>query len=292
MGGNIIGIMSPGDMGSAIGKLLSNSGLKVLAYLKDRGELTQLRAKESGIQGVNSYDELVGEASLLISVLVPNEATSIAQTIATSIRRTASHPIYVDCNAIAPRTTENIKHIIEKEGCIFVDAGIIGPPPNEHNSPRIYCSGPDTSKFESLADSGLDIRNIGSQIGQASGMKMLYAATTKGAIALWTEVLAASYALELDDALGQELGDSELLKQMRNHIPTMPRRSKRWVGEMEEIANTLESLGMTPRILLGAADVYTKIGESDLGSLTSRDNNPSLENIFQVLLSPFRTKSL
>ena len=65
MGGNIIGIMSPGDMGSAIGKLLSNSGLKVLAYLKDRGELTQLRAKESGIQGVNSYDELVGEASLL-----------------------------------------------------------------------------------------------------------------------------------------------------------------------------------------------------------------------------------
>ena len=41
-----IGIMSPGDMGSAIGKVLSDSGLDVVTCLEGRGQLSRLRARK------------------------------------------------------------------------------------------------------------------------------------------------------------------------------------------------------------------------------------------------------
>src|SRR5205809_736690 len=45
-----VGILSPGDMGAAIGSVLRQSGLDVITCLKDRSQLTRLRAAEAGIQ--------------------------------------------------------------------------------------------------------------------------------------------------------------------------------------------------------------------------------------------------
>jgi hypothetical protein len=54
---------------------------------------------------------------------------------------------------------------------------------------------------------------------------------------------------------------------------------------MEEIAATFEAVGMTPRILLGAADMYTLVGETQLADLTSRDPSPSLDEVLAALQS-------
>ena len=45
----------------------------------------------------------------------------------------------------------------------------------------------------------------------------------------------------------------------------VPPKAHRWVPEMHEIAKTFEGVGMTPRILLGAADMYKMIAETPLG---------------------------
>jgi hypothetical protein len=68
----------------------------------------------------------------------------------------------------------------------------------------------------------------------------------------------------------------------------MPNRARRWVGEMEEIAKTFGDLGMTPKILLGAADMYTLVGETPLADLTSRDPNPSVEEVLDALIARLR----
>ena len=60
---------------------------------------------------------------------------------------------------------------------------------------RIYASGPEADKFAALAEYGLDIRVIGPEIGQASGLKMVYAALTKGTSALALELLDELHAL-------------------------------------------------------------------------------------------------
>jgi len=66
-------------------------------------------------------------------------------------------------------------------------------------------------------------------------------------------------------------------------IPAMPSRARRWVGEMEEIAATFAALGLTPRILEGAADMYRLVGETTLADQTSREPNPSLTRVLDTL---------
>jgi 3-hydroxyisobutyrate dehydrogenase-like beta-hydroxyacid dehydrogenase len=181
-----VGIMSPGDMGSAIGKVLSDAGLNVITCLEGRGNITRLRAQEAGMHDVASLDRLVSESELILSVLVPSQALTMAQSIADSVRRTGRHPAYADLNAIAPQAAKRINTVMTGVGVVFVDAWIIGSPPKAgRSSTWVYCSGPDTTALESLTESGLDVRRVGSDIGQASGLKMVYAASTKGITALW-----------------------------------------------------------------------------------------------------------
>ena len=217
-----VGIISPGDMGAAIAKVVHDEGLDVVASLEGRGDLTRLRAKESGIRDVGSYEELVKQADLLLSVLVPAEAVSIAEHVSASMHATGATPAYADCNAIAPQTVERIAVIVGDAGATFIDSGIIGPPPFKRSPTRIYCSGPDTSALEALKQHGLDIRTIGKGVGQASGMKMVYAASSKGSIALWTELLAASRAMGLEEALEQEFGQLDAVNGCATTSPPCP----------------------------------------------------------------------
>jgi hypothetical protein len=113
---------------------------------------------------------------------------------------------------------------------------------------------------------------------------MVYAASTKGTTALWTELLVAARALGLEKALREEWGPNHpIARHQLTNIPTMPRRARRWAGEMEEIAATFGALGLTPKILEGAADLYRFIGETPLGEQTSREPDPSLETVLQTL---------
>lgn len=281
-----VGIISPGDMGAAIGKVLSDSGLDVITCLEGRSELTRLRAEESGMRNAPSLDRLVSEAELILSVLVPSQALPLAELIAGSVRRTGCHPAYADLNAIAPQTVVRINSVMTDAGVTFIDGGIIGSPPKAGRSnTRIYCSGADTAALESLAEAGLDVRRLGPGIGQASGLKMVYAASTKGITALWTELLVAAKALGLEEALMAEfkLSGANIAEVLKGRIPSMPRRARRWIGEMEEIAATFESVGLTPRMLLGAADMYRLVSQTPLADQTSREPDPTADTVLQVL---------
>ena len=280
-----VGILSPGDMGAGIGTALRQGGLELLTCLEGRSELTRLRAAEAGISLVGDYDELIRQVDVLLSVLVPSEARSMAEDVAGSLRRTGARPVFVECNAIAPQTVREIEGIITAAGSTFVDAGIIGGPPRHAgDDTHFFCSGPDTSAFEALGQHGLHVRVVGSQIGQASGLKMCYAASTKGTTALWTELLVAARALGLEDELRAELGaDNPVARRLLRGIPGMPRRARRWAGEMDEIAATFASLGLTPRILEGAADLYRFIGDTPLADQTSREPDPPLDAILATL---------
>lgn len=281
-----VAILSPGDMGGAIGQVLDAGGLDVLTCLEGRSELTRRRAAEAGFREVPSLDALVRESDVVLSVLVPAEATAVAEAVAAAMRRTGARPAFAECNAIAPHTVLAIERTIRAAGAPFVDAGVIGGPPRAGYSPHIYCSGPDTAYLEAINGRGVDFRVVGTKVGQASGLKMVYAASTKGFTALWTELLTAARALGLQEALFAEFGpDHAPLRQARNSIPSMPRRARRWVGEMEEIAATFQSLGLTPHILEGAADIYRFVGETPLADQTSRDPNPDLETVLEVLAS-------
>ena len=282
-----IGILSPGDMGHTVGDVLRQNGLRVITCLEGRSARTRALAEKSGIIDVPTYPQLVTEATLVLSIMVPAQAMSAAEAIADALRETDTRLTYADCNAIAPQTVRKLGEVITSAGGTFVDASIIGPPPRIPGATRFYASGSELEAFLALNRYGLDVRPLGDEVGLASAIKMCYASLTKGLTALCTELLTAAARLGVSDALTAEfrLSQSALFERMEKGLPSMPPKAKRWIGEMEEISATFEHVGLTPNILAGAADMYRFVGETHLADLPpeARDKFPTLEELIAIL---------
>ena len=253
-----IAIISPGDMGSGIGKVLVQEGYQVLTCLEGRSTLTKELAQKAGFQDTTNLATLLSQADCLISIVPPESALSVAQGIAGQIQSANPGLLYVDCNAIAPQTTIKIGKIIDGAGGRYVDGGIIGSPPERRGLTRVYLSGPDTSELLELHGQNIDFRNLGDEIGAASALKMCYASQTKGTTALWLHTLITAQSLGVLDTLRKEWtsGHPALWGRMEDNIPTVPHRAGRWIGEMKEIALTMEGIGLTPDAFDGAAAMY------------------------------------
>ncbi|MDE0068633.1 MAG: DUF1932 domain-containing protein [Caldilineaceae bacterium] len=284
---NTVGILSPGDMGHTVGQRLREHGLRVIAYLSDRSERTRQLAAKAGIEEVSSYEALVKEADIVLSILVPAQAGAAAQAVAEALNKTGAELLFADCNAIAPQTTRRIGKVVEGAGGRFVDASIIGPPPRREGTTRFYASGTHAEQLARLNEYGLDVPVVSARIGDASAVKMCYAGLTKGLTALCTELLVAAEALGVRRALLEEYRTSQaaMLQRMEGGLPGMPPKSRRWVGEMEEIAATMDSVGLTPKFHEAAADMYRFVGGSSLADRTPEDpEEPTLEEMLQVLV--------
>lgn len=264
----VVAIMSPGQMGHAVGRVLARHGLRVITSLDGRSERTAGLAQAAGIEDVGSLGRVVAEADIILSLLPSASAPLLAEQLAELVPGRDRPLVFVECNALAPQTTRAIAATVAEAGATVVDVGIVGGPPTERRGPKFYLSGPDLDAVQVLGRYGLDLRPIGAEIGQASAMKMCYAALTKGLNALGTELLLAADAHGLRDALFDELQASQpaLLAWLEDAVPGMPPKSRRWVSEMREIAATLEALGLSPGYHLAAADLFNWVGETPLGA--------------------------
>ncbi len=289
-----IGLLSPGDMGHSIGGVLKANGLQVLTCLTGRSERTRALAEKSGFEDTANLDDLVIRSDIVLCVLVPSEASRVAESVAAAVRATNADILYVDCNAISPRTVQGIGEIMLLSGARFADLGIIGPPPRKPGT-RFYTSGPDAAELAVLNDFGMDVRVISDVIGQASGLKMCYGALTKGLQALGTELLVAARLLGLEETLRAEQEESipDVLGWLKNGLSSMPPRAYRWVGEMEEIASCFNDLGLTPNIFMGAADIYRFVAETAVGkeSPESRDMSRDMYGVVAALASELSEKA-
>ena len=291
---NTVGILSPGDMGHTVGNVLRENGLRVITCLHGRSQRTRELAEKAGIVDVPTYAQLVTEADLILSIMVPAQAMSAASAVAVALQQTNTTLTYTDCNAIAPQTVRKLGDVITAVGGTFVDASIIGPPPRTPGATRFYASGPHLDTFSELSNYGLDVRTLGEEIGLASAIKMCYASLTKGLTALCTELLTAASILGVSDALTAEfqLSQSALFERMERGLPSMPPKARRWIGEMEEISATFAHVGLTPNILTGAADMYRFVGDTHLADLPpeARDEFPTLAALIEILAENLKSK--
>ena len=288
---NTVGILSPGDMGHTVGQRLREHGLRVIAYLADRSARTRQLAAKAGIEEVSSYEILVQDADIVLSILVPAQAAAAAQKVAEALNRTGAELLFADCNAIAPQTARRIGEVVEDAGGHFVDASIIGPPPRREGTTRFYASGTQAEELARLGEYGLDVPVVSGRVGDASAVKMCYAGLTKGLTALCTELLVAAEALGVRRALLEEYSTSQasMLQRIEGGLPGMPPKSRRWVGEMEEIAATMASVGLTPKFHEAAAEMYRFVGGTSLADRTPEDpGEPNLEEMLQVLVDDLK----
>lgn len=280
-----IAILSPGDMGHSVGQVLLEGGFDVVTCLTGRSERTRQLASEAGIRDIPVMDDLVRETDLILAILVPDQAIPLAEQVAEALNCTGSQPAYADCNAIAPDTSKQIDQIISDAGGRYIDAGIIGGPPGQDGQPRFYASGPHEDLLKQLDGHGILVRPMGGEVGRASGIKMCYASVTKGTAALHAAVLTTAESLGLSRELLAELAESQGQKlQAMEGIKSLSAKAFRWVGEMEEIAATYKSAGVTPHFHEGAAEIFRMIADSPIGDERPEtvDSSRSLEETVAI----------
>ena len=251
----VIGVLHPGEMGAAIGSVLHSRGHEVLWASSGRGLETAERAGRAGLADAGTVLELTSRSDVVVSVCPPHAAREIARAAA------GFRGLYVDANAISPETARGVCAIVEASGARYVDGGIVGPPPSESVSTRLYLSGRDAGDVADLFDGTTVAAHIVSdQVGAASALKMAYAAWTKGTAALLLAIRAVARDEDVEPAL---------LDEWRESLPDLPDRSSRaarsavakgwrWVGEMEEIASTFVAAGLPGGFHEAAADVFRR----------------------------------
>jgi 3-hydroxyisobutyrate dehydrogenase-like beta-hydroxyacid dehydrogenase len=249
---------------------LTASGVRVLTSLDGRSAASKQRAAEAGMTAAT--DAEIAGVDILLSILPPGEALGLAEKLKPALGASNRKPVFVDCNAVSPQTVGRIAAVIGETGCPFVDGGIVGPPPRVDSSrTKMYVSGPDGKRVGDLNNYGLDVRVMGGKIGDASALKMSYAAFNKGIVALGAIAALAAERAGVGDALRTALAESQpaRLNELTKTIPDMLPKAYRWVAEFEEIAQFAG--GSEAGIFEGIARLYEHIAADLAGSKTESD---------------------
>ena len=252
-----VGILHPGEMGSAIAASAIQSGMNVVWCAQQRSAATASRANALGLKTANSLQELCELCDILISVCPPHAAIEQAkQVIACGFKG-----VYADINAIAPDTVCAMEDSMNNTDIQLVDGGIIGLPPTKPGTTWLYLSGKQAQTVADCFNQGpLETEVLGDQIGQASGLKMCFAANSKGTAALHTAILSAAENMGVRQALEKQwdIYTTGFTEKSQGRIRQVARKAWRFSGEMKEIAATLEANELPRGFFDAAAEIYER----------------------------------
>jgi len=229
-----VGFLGFGEVASTLSKGLLDQGAIVLTCVEGRSPRTVVLAKSAGVELSQTPQEVAESADILLSTVVPAQAVKVAKEVGESVKG-----IYVDLNNVSPTTV--------KEALIYIasgktsDAALMGGIKNGLKTP-IIASGPDADIFAELNHYGMNIEVIGHEIGQASALKMLRSAYTKGVSALLFETLYAAYQMDVDEVLLHYLSQTEgplFQEAATSRLKSSAFHAERRAQEMDEVLEFL-----------------------------------------------------
>jgi 3-hydroxyisobutyrate dehydrogenase-like beta-hydroxyacid dehydrogenase len=236
----IVGLLHPGEMGASVGRALQANGVEVLWASEGRSAATHERART--FRDAGTVPELASEADLILSICPPHAALDVARGVE------GFDGVYVDANAISPMRAQEVAAVHPR----FVDGGIVGGPPDEPGT-KLYLSGTGAASVAVLfVGSNVEPRVV----ADASAMKMAYAAWSKGSAAMLLAIrdVARHFGVEEE----WRLAAPELAERLPQAERSAAAKGWRWVGEMEEIADTFAAAGQPAGFHRAAAEVYRR----------------------------------
>lgn len=253
-----IGILHPGQMGSSVGAAARMGGHSVRWCSAGRSAASRTRAESDGLEEVTTLDALLACSEVLVSVCPPGAADALAA----EVMACGFEGLFVDANAISPATARGVGARVTAGGGSFVDAGIVGPPARGQGRTILYLSGERAAEVAALFEgSPLQTHVVGVEAGQASAVKVAFAAWTKGSSALLLAVRALAEAEGVTDGLlhaWAQLAPDLAARSQGTAAGTAP-KAWRFEGEMLEIAASFEAAGLPGGFHRAAAEVYGRM---------------------------------
>ena len=239
----IVGLLHPGEMGSALGDALVGAGHEVVWASDGRSDAT--RARAGAFRDAGTLEAVADASDVLLSVCPPHAALGVASAARGFVG------LYVDANAVSPVTAREVAAMHPR----FVDGGIVGSPPRRAGTTRLYLSGEEASLVAALYEGTVVDARV---VPDASALKMVYAAWSKGTAALLLAIRDVARADGVWGELQKEWQESapELFDRLASAERSASAKGWRWIGEMEEIAATFAAAGAPPGFHEAAAEVY------------------------------------
>jgi 3-hydroxyisobutyrate dehydrogenase-like beta-hydroxyacid dehydrogenase len=267
-----LGFVGFGEAAFHLAKGLREAGVKqtiafdIHMHTPGLGEKIQARARETKTGLVEFSAALAAGSDVIISAVTADQAVDAAEQ--TTPHLTSRH-IYADLNSVSPRTKQQVGEIISRTGARFVEIAVMGPiPPHLHKTPMLLggASAPEFLAMFSPYAMQLDVVST-DQIGRAAAVKMFRSVIYKGLEALLFEcVLGASqYGAEprVFASLAESFPGIDWKKLADYMIGRVVVHGERRAREMDEVARTLEELGIEP--MMAAATARRMDWAADLG---------------------------
>ena len=260
-----IGVLYPGEMGSAFAKLLAKNGFRVLTTLEGRSLRTRRLCHDAGLSVLDSVGEVLECADIVVSFVPPAAALQVAGKVAVLVKSESRRLLYVDANSISPVTAVKISELLRREHVDFVDASIRGLASQLRQAGVLYLSGARAVDLSDHFGSIMRVKVVGDAPGQASALKMVLSCLPKGLIGLFSETMLFAREMGLlDEAMEicNEFypGVMEVVKRM---LPTYPQHAARRSEELQELEETMSLNGVPPRVLAAVREVTSSLAEVD-----------------------------
>ena len=252
-----LGVLHPGTMGTALAASAARTGARVVWVSEGRSPATAARAENAGLSDLVTLDRLCGESDVILSICPPANAEDVARDVA----RRGFTGLYVDANAISPERMVAIASVLTAGGAGVVDGAVFGPPPWQPGTSRLYLAGEAAPRVAALFAAGpVTPVAIDRPAGSSSALKMAYGSVQKGLTALQALSLSMADGYGVEDLLATEWdrGSPGTTDDIRRRIGVAGPKAWRWVGEMQEIADTAAAAGLPEGFHRAAAEVFER----------------------------------
>lgn len=273
-----VGIVHPGAMGVFVAVSIAHSGYEVCWASEGRSSDTVKWATQFQLRDKGTLIDLCQHCEVLVSVCPPHAALEMAKQVA----ECEYQGIYLDVNAISPQKVQTIRELMQVAGISFVDGGIIGRPDWKKGSTRLYLSGERAKKLQQLFAGGiLQTAVFDGVAGQASALKMCYAAYTKKTTALLASILALAENHQVRHELAARWEEDwpGLYAASQDRIRKSTPKAWRFEGEMGEISQTFAAAGLPDDFHIAASKIFARQEE-----YKNVSEYPDFESIIKKIL--------
>jgi 3-hydroxyisobutyrate dehydrogenase-like beta-hydroxyacid dehydrogenase len=259
-----IGILYPGEMGSSFGKLLCEAGFRVITTVRGRSLRTHRLCHEGGLSVVDSLGEVLERSDVVISLVSPGAALSVARDVAGNIDGFSRRLLYIDANSISPATVIRIADVLRDVTIDFVDASIFGLASQLRQRGTLYLSGSRANELSGQFEPIMRVKVVGDMPGQASALKMIVSGIPKGLSALFLETMLFAQDMHLLNEAIETCDEiyPSIMEVIRRMVPTYPQHAARRCEELQEVEETMLMCGLTPRIVRAVREVTSGLAST------------------------------
>lgn len=257
-----LAIIGFGEVGSAFAEgwgLDATKGIRAYDAKSDdpqHADEMAARYAQFGVQGCASVAEALEGASLVLCAVTADQALEAAEAAS---RHIGAGTYWCDLNSCAPFMKRRAAEAINEAGGRYVDVAVMAPVHPDRNLVPLLVAGEHAEQAGAMLERlPMSLRTIAGGVGAASTIKMVRSVFVKGLEALTAELAMSAAKAGVEEEVFESIQRShpgtDWKARASYNIERMVAHGERRAEEMEQVAKTIEDMGLPNDMTRAAAE--------------------------------------